>query len=1126
MAKDRSKKRYDNLVLIGEGEYAKVFSADDTKLGRSVAVKRVRKRFLNDKEKLSRYWKEAQLLVDVEHPNILTIYDLMKSKGCLVLELMKGNLKQIYRDRPMPVKDIREMLLQVARGLDCLHKNEITHGDVKPENLMLSRQDVVKLGDFGLARRASDEEGSLLKGTTKYMAPELVSEDFGEVGTASDLYSLGFSALELMIGPEFDSLFPDLIAFGSDKQMAWMMWHCSADRKFPAIQTVLQGVPDDLAAVLEKLTAKPQTERYATAKELIDDLTGGTKLIGEAIRDDEAEAEEIAKKKKRKRRIKAAVACCLSLLVCAVILWAIQEPPPKPVAKVVDPVRGVVKNVLPIDQKFVLDQSGKQSGNWMEYKLSSADIVWINRKKRLLSDLQLGDRIVVHTRPRTETAPRFLEVFGFRPETHAGILTAVDAENAKIQLAVKGGADEGNVFDLTSIEETEISLNEESLANDEPLTVSALAVGDEVVVDLSDDESGMVALKIVATRLISIEGLIRKLDPPNGTITIGVDNGGDEEELITLPIDPACSITLNGLASIDEELLSVANVQVGDQVKIRHDIKIKAIDAYRDFGDLGRILSIDYAGNVIDVKSVDSTETQQYKITPQTSVNLGGVAVSLTDLRPGDSVELSHDSPDEATPPLISLEATRMPNRNRWVILIGNQDFDSGGVTKNETAEGDLESLQSTLVERFAVPDNQIAVFENERSVRLKNEIPNLLDRLSSSDEIYVYVTTRGYVDQGDRAYLAAKEFVATKMEDTGLPLDWLIDQLDKSSANRKLLMLDCSSSDADKSVNGLAMVEAIQASKRGGYPKSTYILSSCGDGEEGLVSTENKNRSLFGLSLSEAFAGQADQQRDSDIETTELTTFVIEEVGKMAKASGRSQRPRLILPDDTPPRLSDSARQATIDLLSKLGQKGFKEPDIRAEAMEAERLAGGEPDPMLAAGILLIRVGKINESREILERIRLTHPNFLVSHQAVIWIDFYKKHYKIGTAKIAELLTQVPKPEKPGESYSEEELAIFEWAGSLRELAELGDWVPGPRVPDRQDLENCDRLAASHGPVADARYLAGRKATRATVEQFQAKLAEDADSKAKLERERIDFYVEKIASPNTVAIIRSGLDK
>ncbi|MCP4775650.1 MAG: hypothetical protein GY880_15570, partial [Planctomycetaceae bacterium] len=111
-------------------------------------------------------------------------------------------------------------------------------------------------------------------------------------------------------------------------------------------------------------------------------------------------------------------------------------------------------------------------------------------------------------------------------------------------------------------------------------------------------------------------------------------------------------------------------------------------------------------------------------------------------------------------------------------------------------------------------------------------------------------------------------------------------------------------------------------------------------------------------------------------------------------------------------------------------------------------------------------------------------------------------------------------------ETYSKEDLALFEWAGRLRELAELGDWVPAPRVPENQDLSKCDRLASGHGPVANEKYLAGRKAVKERVEQFQAELAAEPDSKAKLERERIDFYVEKIASPSTVTLIRSGLDK
>ena len=77
------------------------------------------------------------------------------------------------------------------------------HGDVKPSNILVAPPNRVKLGDFGLARRASNEEGSLLKGTTKYMAPELLSAQFGAVGPASDLYSLGFTAYELMVGCAF-----------------------------------------------------------------------------------------------------------------------------------------------------------------------------------------------------------------------------------------------------------------------------------------------------------------------------------------------------------------------------------------------------------------------------------------------------------------------------------------------------------------------------------------------------------------------------------------------------------------------------------------------------------------------------------------------------------------------------------------------------------------------------------------------------------------------------------------------------------------------------------------------------------------------------------------------------------
>ena len=211
---------------------------------------------------MARYWQEAQLLASLQHPNIVTIYDIVRSRGWLILELMRGSLKQAAQGEPIDLDFLRVVLCRKPQRLALPAQNGVIHGDVKPSNLLVDWLNRVKLGDFGLARRASNEEGSLLKGTTKYMAPELIHPQFGPVGPASDLYSLGFSAYELMCGAQFESLFPGLGAFGRDKQIAWMMWHAAADRKLPEISKVLQGVPDDLARVIQKMVVKDPARRY------------------------------------------------------------------------------------------------------------------------------------------------------------------------------------------------------------------------------------------------------------------------------------------------------------------------------------------------------------------------------------------------------------------------------------------------------------------------------------------------------------------------------------------------------------------------------------------------------------------------------------------------------------------------------------------------------------------------------------------------------------------------------------------------------------------------------------------------------------------------------------------------
>ncbi|MEX1223213.1 MAG: serine/threonine-protein kinase, partial [Pirellulales bacterium] len=268
--------RYDVQQQLAVGDFATVYRAQDKELNRLVAIKQIHPQYLADQHQLERYWQEAQLLASLQHPNIMTIYDIVRERGWLVLELMQANLSAASQGQPMDLDFLRVTLVCCLRGLQFLHNNGIVHGDVKPTNLLLDKNNHVKLGDFGLAQRVTNDQGSLLKGTTKYMAPERVSDQFGPVGPASDLYSLGFSLYELMCGAaHFDTLFPGLGAFGRDQQIAWMMWQSAPDRRLPEIARVLEGVPPDLARVIEKLCQKNPADRYQTGEQAINDLKVG-----------------------------------------------------------------------------------------------------------------------------------------------------------------------------------------------------------------------------------------------------------------------------------------------------------------------------------------------------------------------------------------------------------------------------------------------------------------------------------------------------------------------------------------------------------------------------------------------------------------------------------------------------------------------------------------------------------------------------------------------------------------------------------------------------------------------------------------------------------------------------------
>ncbi len=1124
MSSTTSKNRYKILRQLGAGDFATVYAARDLKLGRDVAIKQIHAQFLADEQKLARYWQEAQLLVSLEHPNIMTIYDVIKSHGCLVLELMQGSLKQLYGDRPAPLQDVRQTILQAANGLHYLHESGIIHGDIKPGNLLLSRQGLVKLGDFGLARRASDSDGSLLKGTTKYMAPELVSDQFGSVGPASDLYSLGFTALELMCGPEFDSLFPELNAFGRDQQLAWMMWHCSADRKLPEIPTMLEGVPEDLARVLQKLTTKNPAQRYHSAAEVIADLSPGSPgaPVGSAAKDEAAEAEAAERKKKTRRRIGAVAAFAVSVALClAIALFPSKKQPPPPVLPD-QSIQGTVQNVLVDDGKLVLEVDG----DWKEVTLFDEDRVFLNRKQRQLRDLRVGDRVVVRKMidPQQHS---FQEVAAFRPDQHRGHVKSVAADEGKFVLLVDEGDDAGSELIVNVPNTIPMLLDGKQEFGGQPVTLSMLKPDDRIVVDHVEDEVGIVARSIDALRVVQSEGIVRDVDRAGGKLTFA--RSDNPAQLVTLPFDASCEVTLNGLRFVNQQLLKPQDIQPGDKVTLRHDVKIVRLDAYRVFQDAGVITSIGYKTGTVSVRRNGRTDPIVYVVSPDARITLGKEAAELVDLRPGDTVKVTHDSAGTETASLLTLEATRPADPHRWAILVANQNYDDNTLTALDYPLSDARHLRDSLVERYAVPPEQAVLLADQSRVRLEQEIPRILAGVPADAELYVYVATHAYAVPDDNVYLAAKDFALSRMPETGLKLDWLIDQLDACPSPRKLLLLDCSHSgsgaDLQKQPSTGEMIELVRETHRGrGYPRTLFVLTSCSAGQRGLAAGDGPHNSLFAAALAEGFAGAADRARNNQLDITELSQFVEERVKSLAGELAATQSPRLILPDDRPPRLTQEAKQAIQGLLAQFSQPKLDPLSVRLEAERVARLAGGQPEPLLAGGLLLLQAGDRDKAIEMLEQVRLAHPDNVLAHEAVTWLYFIKRQYASGLKSLEAMVQAIPVPAADSD-YDSSSLALFEWAGRLRELAMNANWTTQKIEPT--SAASLDKNVSVGSKSAQQAYARGRASVQQIIAQFDQQIREDPSSEVRVdvERRRLTAYAD-FSIESAAATIREMVEK
>ena len=278
-AESQPAKRYSMIRSLGRGGMGEVFLAEDTKLGRKVALKTLPAEYTNNKERLRRFQQEARAASALNHPNIMTIYEIGVEDGenFIASEHIDGETLRVrLKGARMTLDEILDVAQQTAFALSAAHDAGIVHRDIKPENIMLRRDGIVKVLDFGLAKLTEEFVASRIDaeadtrtlvqtnpgtvmGTLEYMSPEQARAH--ETDERTDVWSLGCVIYEMVTGKGVFAR-----KSGADTLAAIL-----GDEPQP-LKRFAPDVPEELQRIITRTLQKKRSARYQTAKDLLTDL--------------------------------------------------------------------------------------------------------------------------------------------------------------------------------------------------------------------------------------------------------------------------------------------------------------------------------------------------------------------------------------------------------------------------------------------------------------------------------------------------------------------------------------------------------------------------------------------------------------------------------------------------------------------------------------------------------------------------------------------------------------------------------------------------------------------------------------------------------------------------------------
>ena len=256
--------RYEILEKIGTGGMSDVYKAKCHKLNRFVAVKVLKQEFSENSNFVSKFRIEAQAAAGLMHPNIVNVYDVGEEDGIyyIVMELVEGITlkKYIEKKARLSVKEAISIAIQVSMGIEAAHNNHIIHRDIKPQNIIISKEGKVKVTDFGIAKAAtSNTITSNVMGSVHYTSPEQARGGYSD--EKSDIYSLGITLFEMLTGR---------VPFNGETTVAIAIKHIQEE--MPSPREFVSEIPISVEQIVFKCTQKSPDRRYQSMQELVTDL--------------------------------------------------------------------------------------------------------------------------------------------------------------------------------------------------------------------------------------------------------------------------------------------------------------------------------------------------------------------------------------------------------------------------------------------------------------------------------------------------------------------------------------------------------------------------------------------------------------------------------------------------------------------------------------------------------------------------------------------------------------------------------------------------------------------------------------------------------------------------------------